>query len=594
MPIKTKYNNTIKSIKCLTNDNKEITYTNKNVYTGQVLTSDIRHGKGKIIFYDFTFYNGEWNNDLIEGYGEMSYKSGDLYKGEFKKNNRHGIGRYDYTNGDFDEGMWEYNELLKGNIVKSGKSIKGINCVFTGEINNKLKNGKATIKYDSGDIFLGNYLNDKRDGYCIYRWSDKSFYKGEWKNDTYHGKGEDKFSNGNTFQGLYENGKKNGYGIMNYINGDIYQGEWKDDDKSGTGELIYYIYQDKTNPYIYKGNFLKNIKNGYGEIKCNTYIYNGEWKNNLKHGKGKIDKINEYIYDGEWQDDKINGNGIINYHNGDSYKGYFKDDFRNGIGLYKSKNYSYNGYYLKNKKNGKGIYIRGNQVYDGEWKDDKRHGEGIINFTSETNQYCKYQGQWENNNMTGYGHSIDSNGDYTGNFINGKFNGNGIIIVNNSEKINGVWDNNYLILDDLKLNITEIFVIINKIVDLYKLNNFEAIKYMITNNEKYKKLHINNNGLFNKYIIENKILNLPHDNYKALEILEKLNINFNDTFNQIKNNININGYNISRLKLKNIKSVYTKFLDENIFINYNYHNQNNSNNKCNYFRYNEVWNNLQY
>ena len=63
-----------------------------------------------------------------------------------------------------------------------------------------------------------------------------------------------------------------------------YKGEFKDDFPYGKG--ILENYRDN---YIYNGNIINGIKNGYGELKFEEgTIYKGEFKEDKFHGKGKI------------------------------------------------------------------------------------------------------------------------------------------------------------------------------------------------------------------------------------------------------------------------------------------------------------------
>ena len=45
------------------------------------------------------------------------------------------------------------------------------------------------IIYINGDIYNGEYVNDKREGEGEYKSSDGVIYKGKWLNDMKHGEG---------------------------------------------------------------------------------------------------------------------------------------------------------------------------------------------------------------------------------------------------------------------------------------------------------------------------------------------------------------------------------------------------------------------
>lgn len=39
------------------------------------------------------------------------------------------------------------------------------------------------------DIYLGSYVNGRKEGYGEFYWPDGKYYKGYWKNGTMHGGG---------------------------------------------------------------------------------------------------------------------------------------------------------------------------------------------------------------------------------------------------------------------------------------------------------------------------------------------------------------------------------------------------------------------
>lgn len=52
------------------------------------------------------------------------------------------------------------------------------------------KHGKGVYKWSNGDIYDGEFINDKRNGLGVYFWSEKGgTYRGEWKGDRMNGYG---------------------------------------------------------------------------------------------------------------------------------------------------------------------------------------------------------------------------------------------------------------------------------------------------------------------------------------------------------------------------------------------------------------------
>ena len=126
-------------------------------------------------FYNGDIYYGEINKKNKEYYGRgiKIWKEGDKYEGEWKDNNKHGKGKY----------IW-------------------------GKINKKFED----------DYYIGDFINDKREGKGTKYYNSGSYYVGNWKNN-----------------------KRNGKGIMYYKNGTKYDGEWLNNQKSGNGQILMTI-----------------------------------------------------------------------------------------------------------------------------------------------------------------------------------------------------------------------------------------------------------------------------------------------------------------------------------------------------------------
>ena len=182
------------------------------------------------------------------------------------------------------------------NIYKAEKYESGDQ--YSGEFINDLKDGKGTYYWNDGDKYEGEYKNGKKDGKGIYYYNDGDRYEGDYKNDKREGKGIYFFKKGNKYIGDFKNGLFEGKGIMIYKDGDRYEGDYKNDKKDGKG-IYYYNDGDR-----YEGDF----KNGKKEGKCVYYYKNGA------------------RYEGDFKDGKKEGKGIYYYKNGDREMG----DFLNG------------------------------------------------------------------------------------------------------------------------------------------------------------------------------------------------------------------------------------------------------------------------
>lgn len=70
--------------------------------------------------------------------------------------------------------------------------------------------GHGVIIYKDGNIYEGQFRDDKRTGYGVYIWTDGKKYEGWWYDSKQHGLGKSYDSNksSKTKYGLWEHGKR--------------------------------------------------------------------------------------------------------------------------------------------------------------------------------------------------------------------------------------------------------------------------------------------------------------------------------------------------------------------------------------------------
>jgi hypothetical protein len=141
------------------------------------------------------------------------------------------------------------------------------------------------------------------------------------------------------------------------------------------------------NGSTYSGDFLDNLKHGYGHEITNDHIYEGYFKNDKKEGDGKLTyKNTPDCYEGDFKDNLINGTGIYKWANGDIFHGTFKDGKMDGKGVYKwPDGGQYEGEYVNNLKEGFGIFTWSNgKIFKGFFKLGRPHGQGKMVSDTET------------------------------------------------------------------------------------------------------------------------------------------------------------------------------------------------------------------
>eukprot|EP01006_Ploeotia_vitrea_P044229 TRINITY_DN66819_c7_g1_i1.p1 TRINITY_DN66819_c7_g1~~TRINITY_DN66819_c7_g1_i1.p1 ORF type:complete len:676 (-),score=79.80 TRINITY_DN66819_c7_g1_i1:196-2223(-) len=155
-----------------------------------------------------------------------------------------------------------------------------------------------TYTYPSGDVYKGDWKNNKKHGRGRAEYVDGNRYEGEWKDDAKHGQGTITFSDGTSYTGEWVCDKKCGQGSALFSSGNRYVGEWAEDNMHGYGTFFYSTGEK------YEGEWVKSRISGFGvwtAIDGETQ-YAGEWKNDLRHGKGKLNKDGTIF--------------IVKYHNG--------------------------------------------------------------------------------------------------------------------------------------------------------------------------------------------------------------------------------------------------------------------------------------
>jgi len=82
---------------------------------------------------------------------------------------------------------------------------------------------RKILKYE----FEGNYKDDKKEGYGVFKWPSNSIYEGNFSGDFRHGFGIMKWADGTVYEGSWEHGVQQGMGRMQLSDGTIKVGLFK-------------------------------------------------------------------------------------------------------------------------------------------------------------------------------------------------------------------------------------------------------------------------------------------------------------------------------------------------------------------------------
>jgi hypothetical protein len=204
-------------------------------YTQLVNNSELDCGKLKSGYAAGHAVNlRKWMKSYVEfknSWGADVYNSGNFSVTDIKqlscRSDDNSYTYIDFTSLMFDESLLPSDIRDKYNIIKS--SLHN-----TCDIENNFDtNSKILIYkiYPNGDIYEGEWLNDKKHGQGKMTYANGDIYYGDWKNDKKHGQGIMAYVNADyVYEGGWLNDKKHGQGIMVYANGDVYDGDWVNDE----------------------------------------------------------------------------------------------------------------------------------------------------------------------------------------------------------------------------------------------------------------------------------------------------------------------------------------------------------------------------
>ena len=167
----------------------------------------VLNGKGEIITINENrkkyIYKGDIINFKKEGIGIE--KTNDYnYEGEFHNDIKHGKGKIIFYNNNSESYEGDFKN---GDITGKGFYIwKNKHTYYLGDFLRGKMHGKGIYKWPDGNVYEGEYIYGIKEGYGEFKWNDGRIYKGPFKNGKQHGKGR-LTVNGTTFDAVFEKGK---------------------------------------------------------------------------------------------------------------------------------------------------------------------------------------------------------------------------------------------------------------------------------------------------------------------------------------------------------------------------------------------------
>lgn len=242
-------------------------------------------------------------------------------------------------------------------------------------------NGYGTCVFPSGAKYVGDFKNGKLHGKGIFYFSDGNKYLGNWVDQYREGKGRMVFVSGDEYFGDFKRNKFSGEGVMIYANGNRYEGSWLENKPGGYGVFVF-VSGDR-----YEGNFTGGLYEGQGTMYYSDGSrYEGEWQLNKRHGQGLMHYPDGETVFGQWENDQYIADWSTMTFNGDT------TNMRNcnevycdtGVGKFTYKDGSrFIGEFNKGNPEGNGtLFYANGDLYEGGWKQHAPHGRGVMHYTS--------------------------------------------------------------------------------------------------------------------------------------------------------------------------------------------------------------------
>jgi len=289
---------------------------------------------------------------------------------------------------------------------------------FSQCIDGDCKNGKGTFLYDSGDKYVGKFLEGVRHGSGILTYSDGTTATGNFKYDKAHGFGSRTFLDGGYAEGEWKNDLMHGNGFFLTSDGVRYEGYFLKGiikfgiktiiDEEGKTRFIGTFKPTSDVPMHHANSSFRLAFDGYGAVlfqpnESSFSYFLGEYKDGLIDGEAVYFETGGFSKMGIWEENEFiktwlikhqtkavyydtecisgnceNGFGIKTYSPGHKYIGEFKNGKQHGTGMLirQSGMLCYTDFNEGNMNGSSSIIIFANgSIYEGEIIDNAI-GEG--------------------------------------------------------------------------------------------------------------------------------------------------------------------------------------------------------------------------
>ena len=261
-----------------------------NVYEGQWIEG-VPHGKGRYAYASGNIYEGEFEADLRHGHGQETFADGAIYEGEFQRGDRHGKGKYTFADGRVLITGWE-----AGQWVSDDARTAQARWLFAPESENDLgssspdprkvkqepsKGRKAKLEAGRPTGQGAQWSADRAQAWETHDGRQMRSISLEKAAQIAAGVGLPVPPLEGTYEGETLDGQRHGRGKFVYAHGATYEGEWAKGQKHGAGKLV------EADGGTYEGDWMEDLKHGHGkEENADGSGYEGEYRMGQKQGNG--------------------------------------------------------------------------------------------------------------------------------------------------------------------------------------------------------------------------------------------------------------------------------------------------------------------
>ncbi|CAD8161674.1 unnamed protein product [Paramecium octaurelia] len=177
-----------------------------------------------------------------------------------------------------------------------------------------------------GSIFYGLVKNGVRNGIGKQHWlTNGNYLESVWADDKANGPARMIYSNGDVFEGHLIENKANGFGIFRNKKKEV-RGFWVDNRLQGNGLEV------RKNGIKYEGQFKCGIIDGRGQYTFpDGRIYRGQVKQGMMHGEGLMTWPDYSYFKGEFRNNHIKGYGCYTHTDSQTYMGYFFSNYHQPV-----------------------------------------------------------------------------------------------------------------------------------------------------------------------------------------------------------------------------------------------------------------------